>query len=274
MTEDPLLDFRYQIRLLHIGEFNPDLLPLLRPRRAHLHLAARLVARHAQIQRQPAVAKTFQPPFEVPIVAHRIPRRQLHPAAHKALKLSCFAQLPVQPRRRNFQRIACRYRILDIKDGAKLAAEVHAISMRHSCQRIATRRPGLVKKHAQHAGIAAPAKLQVDHFQPAGGRYPLRNLAYPIKLKCHASNNLQPTSPSQFLGNEKVGLRPLVCFAKLRYYTTVLSFLIYAPTTEKDKSPNFQGCPTTMAPLQCHGESRRRYPAAHRKIRASVPEAE
>jgi hypothetical protein len=48
---------------------------------------------------------------------------------------------------------------------------------------------------------------------------------------------LQPSSPGRFLCNEKVGLRPLVCFAKLRYYTTVLSFLIYAPTKEKDKSP-------------------------------------
>jgi hypothetical protein len=35
-----------------------------------------------------------------------------------------------------------------------------------------------------------------------------------------------------------VGLRPLVCFAKRLYYTTVLSFLIYAPRAEKDKSPS------------------------------------
>jgi hypothetical protein len=40
-----------------------------------------------------------------------------------------------------------------------------------------------------------------------------------------------------------VGLRPLVCFAKLRYYTTVLSFLIYAPSREKDKSPRLQAVP-------------------------------
>jgi hypothetical protein len=32
-----------------------------------------------------------------------------------------------------------------------------------------------------------------------------------------------------------VGLRPLVCFAKCRYYTTVLSFLIYAGKGVKDK---------------------------------------
>src|SRR5208282_5094489 len=51
----------------------------------------------------------------------------------------------------------------------------------------------------------------------------------------HASNNLQPSSPNGFLLNEKVGLRPLVCFAKCRYYTTVLSFLIYARKGVKDK---------------------------------------
>ena len=32
-----------------------------------------------------------------------------------------------------------------------------------------------------------------------------------------------------------MGLRPLVCFAKRRYYTTVLSFLIYAGKGRKDK---------------------------------------
>ena len=35
--------------------------------------------------------------------------------------------------------------------------------------------------------------------------------------------------------NEKVGLRPLVCLAKCWYYTTVLSFLIYAREGGKDK---------------------------------------
>jgi hypothetical protein len=34
-----------------------------------------------------------------------------------------------------------------------------------------------------------------------------------------------------------VGLRPLVCFAKCRYYTTVLSSLIYAGYGIKDKPP-------------------------------------
>src|SRR5580658_2638193 len=107
--------------------------------------------------------------------------------------------------------------------------------MRHSRQRIATRRSRLVQKHAQHTGFAAPAKLQVDHFKPAGGRYPLRYLAYSIKLKCHASNNLQPSPRGRLLRNEKVGLRPLVCSAKSWYYTTVLSSLIYARAGLKDK---------------------------------------
>jgi hypothetical protein len=42
---------------------------------------------------------------------------------------------------------------------------------------------------------------------------------------------------SRFLCNEKVGLRPLVCFAKCWYYTTVLNFLIYAGRGGKDKPP-------------------------------------
>src|SRR5207302_9880165 len=104
-------------------------------------------------------------------------------------------------------------RILDIENGAELAAEVGTVSVRHSGQRIAARRSGLVQEHAQHAGLATPAKLDFDHFQPAGGCYPLRNLAYSVKLKCHASNNLQLSAPGKFLCNEKVGLRPLVCFA-------------------------------------------------------------
>ena len=190
-----------------------------------------------RVQRQPSFAKTLQPTFEVPVVVHRIPRRQLHPASDEALKLTRLRQLPVQPRRRNFQRVAARHRVLNIEDRAKLAAEVGAISVRHSCQRIATRRSRLVQKHAQHAGIATPAKLDFDHFQPAGGRYPLRNLSYSIKLKCHASNNLRSGPPGRFLRNEKVGLRPLVCSAKSWYYTTVLSFLIYAGWGSKDKPP-------------------------------------
>ena len=157
--------------------------------------------------------------------------------ADEALEVRDFRQLPVQPRRRNFQRVAARHGILNIEDGAKLAAEVGAVSVRHSRQRIATRRSGLVQKYAQHAGLATPAKLYLDHLKPAGGGYPLRNLPHAIKLKCHASNNLQPTSRGRLLRNEKVGLRPLVCFAKCRYYTTVLSFLIYARKGGKDKPP-------------------------------------
>jgi hypothetical protein len=63
--------------------------------------------------------------------------------------------------------------------------------VRHSRQWIAACRSRLIQKHAQHAGFATPAKLNFDHLKPAGGRYPLRNLSYSIKLKCHASNNLQ-----------------------------------------------------------------------------------
>jgi hypothetical protein len=46
---------------------------------------------------------------------------------------------------------------------------------------------------------------------------------------------LQTARLGAFRCNEKVGLRPLVCFAKRRYYTTVLSFLIYAGWRVKDK---------------------------------------
>jgi len=45
-----------------------------------------------------------------------------------------------------------------------------------------------------------------------------------------------------------------VCFAKLRYYTTVLSFLIYAPTMEKDKSPKFRGAPRQWLPSNFRGK--------------------
>ena len=77
-------------------------------------------------------------------------------------------------------------------------------------RRIAAGRSRLIQKHAQHAGIAASAKLDIDHFQPAGGRYPIRNFPYSINLKCHASNNLRGERLRQdCLCNEKVGLRPL-----------------------------------------------------------------
>src|ERR1700739_3097542 len=117
--------------------------------------------------------------------------------------------------------MAPRHRILNVENGTELATEVRAISVRNSRQGIAACRAWLVQKNAQHTGIATPAQLNFDHFQPAGGRYPLRDLTYPIKIKCHASNNLCLSSRGEFLSNEKVGLRPLVCLAKCRYYTTV-----------------------------------------------------
>jgi hypothetical protein len=100
--------------------------------------------------------------------------------------------------------------------------------VRHPGERVATRRSRLVQEHTQHAGIAAAAKLNLNYLKSAGDRYPLRDFPDTIKIKCHASNNLRLSLPGRPLRNEKVGLRPLVCFAKRRYYTTVLSFLIYA----------------------------------------------
>ena len=144
---------------------------------------------NAQIQRQSAVLKTLQTAFEMPVVIDRLPRHQLHAASGEAGKIRRLHQLPIQTRRRNFQRVRSRYYVFDVEDRAKLSAEVRAIFVRNSGHRIASCR-GLVEKHAQHASLASTQVLDVEDLESAGGCDPVRDSPHAIDVKRHESNNL------------------------------------------------------------------------------------
>jgi hypothetical protein len=94
--------------------------------------------------------------------------------------------------------------------------------VRHSGQRIGARAQ-FIQKHAQHARASATEELDFDHFESAGGGYAISNFPHTINVKRHESNDLQAMAVTTAGSNEKVGLRPLVCFAKCRY-TAVLEF--------------------------------------------------
>jgi hypothetical protein len=62
--------------------------------------------------------------------------------------------------------------------------------VRNPGERIRPRR-GLIQKHSQHARLAATEELDFDDFEPAGGRYPLRDFPHTFNVKRHVSNSLQ-----------------------------------------------------------------------------------
>src|SRR3954470_22804942 len=116
------LNFRHQIRLVHIRQVD---LQLVRRRRRFV-----LFLRRSHVHRQLTVGETLQPSLKVAIVLHRFARRQLYQAANEALIIRRLGQRPIQPWRRNLQRIWPRSRrLLNVEDGAHFPADVGAILM-------------------------------------------------------------------------------------------------------------------------------------------------
>src|SRR5437667_11027024 len=100
----------------------------------------------------------FQPPFKLTIAIHWHSRRQLDPAALKALKIRRSKQFAIEARRRNLQNVRpASDRILDIEDRADFAAQAGAILMRHALR--------LVYKDAQHARFATAAQFNFDYLE-------------------------------------------------------------------------------------------------------------
>jgi len=240
--ETAQLDFRHQTRLLYVGEFNFDSRSSVRA-----HFLARLLAGHAQIQSQSTVRETFEAAFKMPVVVDRLPRRQLHAATDETRKICRFRQLAIQPRRRNFQRVrpAWNY-VLDVEDRAKFAAEVGAIFVRHAW-RLTRRRPGLIEEHAQHPRAASTQKLDIDHFEAAGGGYALCNLPDPFDGKRHECIELQAMASDPQSLQRKSGLAPTGVLRQMPVHSSSSS-LIYAGVREKDK-------PTHMPRGKARGEA-------------------
>ena len=88
----------------------------------------------------------------------------------KRLKSAALINLLVEPGRRNFQRVRSRHDIFDVENRAKFAAEVRAILMRHSGQRIGSGR-GLSRNTRR---LTATEKLDFYDFEPARGGNPSR----------------------------------------------------------------------------------------------------
>src|ERR1700730_3654221 len=107
-----------------------------------------------------------------------------------ANNLARLDQLPIQPGRRNFQRVRPRHHIFYIEDRAKLAAEVRTVFVRDPGQWIRPRR-GLVEKYSQHARLTSAEELDIHDFEPAGGGHPLRDFPHTFNVKRHESSNLR-----------------------------------------------------------------------------------
>src|SRR5437588_12125388 len=156
---------------------------------------------YPQLQRDATVTEALQPPLEMAIAIYRFARGQFHATPGKALVVRGTKQFAVQPGRGNFQQVrASRNRILHIQDGTHFPAEVGAILVRDPTR--------LVNGDAQHATAATTTKFNFDDLQPAGGCYPLCNLAHFLVLKCHCANNLQPAASTCDSPKLKSGLSP------------------------------------------------------------------
>src|ERR1700690_2027590 len=69
-----------------------------------------------------------------------------------------------------------------------------------------------INKYSQRPMLARSEHFEIDHFEPARTRHPLRNLPELIFIKSHVFSNLIRNSRAEPAPNEKVGFRPLVCF--------------------------------------------------------------
>src|SRR5256885_874034 len=144
---------------------------------------------HAQVQHQTTILKTFQPSFKVSVVVDRLPGSQLHAAAGKTAEVGGLDQLPIQPRRRNFQCVRPWHDVFNIENRAKLPAEIRTVFVRDPGQWISSGQ-SLIQKHPQHARFATAEDLDLYYFETAGGGYPLRNFPHTFDVKRHESNDL------------------------------------------------------------------------------------
>src|SRR6267378_5934918 len=187
-----------------------------------------LPASRAQIQRQPAFTKTFQPPFKVPVAIHRLPGHQFDAAARKTLVVDCPIQLAVKPRRGNFQHIRpTRHRVFDVENRPELPTEARAILVRHTAR--------LIDEDAEHAGLARAVKLDLDHLKSARGGHPFRNPAHPIFVKCHESNSLKALCPAAFDRKLKCGLAPTGVLRQMLVLQNSFQYLNIRRLSRKDK---------------------------------------
>jgi hypothetical protein len=53
----------------------------------------------------------------------------------------------------------------------------------------------LVNEYSKHAAFAAASKFNLDHFQPAGGGYPIGNAAQSVFIKRHESKRFRSYAP-------------------------------------------------------------------------------
>ena len=171
--------------------------------------------------------KTFQPTFEMTVAIHRLPRRQLHPAAREAFVIRCSHQLAIQPWRRNFQ---------DVRPPGTASSTSRIVpTSRLKLRAVFVRHPaGLVDEDPQHAGLAPAAQLNLDHFQPAGGRHALRNFPNSIDLKCHEIN-ITGTSTVRKAAETKKWAFAHWCVSPNAGTTQQFPTSIYARSGAKDK---------------------------------------
>src|SRR5581483_1136026 len=158
-----------------------------------------------------AVLETLQPAFEVTIPFQRRVGGQFDQVSREAGVIRRTDQLAIQTGRRNLEQIGpTRNHILNIENRPHLTAHVGAIVVGDTTW--------FVNEHPQHACFAAAAELYVHYFQPAGRRHTFYDGAYLINVQRHESTGFRGfrfrhrTGQNTF--KQKVGLRPLVCFAK------------------------------------------------------------
>src|ERR1700733_2170093 len=178
------LNLRHQVGLFHVGQLNFQSLQPGITRTC-------LLSRSPPFQSQPPVVKTLQPPFEMLVSVDRIPRLQLHFAAHEALVVGWPQQFAIQPRRRNLQQIrVARNYVLYIEDRPDLPAQVRAILVSHAARLVGAGLGDFINHDAKHARLAPAAQFDFNHLQTAAGGHSLHNRAHLIDLKSHETNKL------------------------------------------------------------------------------------
>src|SRR6266851_8502708 len=109
-------------------------------------------------------------PLEKALTVHALAHHYFGATAREAAVVLGPAERPIQPGRRHFQRVCGRHDVLDVEDGAQIAADPGTV---FDADALLGARgwPGAIDQHAQdHAGRLA-TELDVEDFQPETRRH-------------------------------------------------------------------------------------------------------
>src|SRR5688572_2730293 len=115
-----------------------------------------------------------QPAFERFLVVHRLAHHHLGEPAGEPHVIASATQWPVEPRRRDFQRVSEGQRIFHVENRAQLPVDLLAILHAHALVR---RRgwSGAVDEHTHHVTNCLAPALDVPHFKTPRERDALGN---------------------------------------------------------------------------------------------------